>query len=103
MASVYSLRLLQHEVAREWLLAREEPKLPPSFMESSLALRHRVFLGSKPKFVDQLFQPIGVVNGVLIGYVSGETAIGRNMADGCVKNSHSPTIIWYYQRIGYLP
>ncbi|KAK4528086.1 hypothetical protein GAYE_SCF48G6020 [Galdieria yellowstonensis] len=68
MASVYSLRLLQHEVAREWLLAREEPKLPPSFMESSLALRHRVFLGSKPKFVDQLFQPIGVVNGVLIGY-----------------------------------
>ncbi|EME27310.1 uncharacterized protein Gasu_51640 [Galdieria sulphuraria] len=68
MGSVYSLRLLQHEVAREWLLAREEPKLPPSFMDSSLALRHRVFLGSKPKFVDQLFKPVGVVNGVLIGY-----------------------------------
>lgn len=70
MGTVYSLRLLHHEVAREWLLAREEPKLPRSFMDSSLALRHRVFIGSKPKFVDQLFKPIAVVNGVLIGYVS---------------------------------
>eukprot|EP00871_Galdieria_phlegrea_P001060 jgi/Galph1/1955/GphlegSOOS_G639.1 len=68
MTSVYSLRLLLHDAAREWLLAREEPKLPRNFMDSSLALRHRVFLGSKLKFVDQLFKPVGIVNGVLIGY-----------------------------------
>ncbi|GJQ14478.1 hypothetical protein GpartN1_g6269.t1 [Galdieria partita] len=68
MSNIFSLAMLSHPVAYEWLLKREEPTISSAFLSSSMVLRHRMVIDSELKTVEQLFVCVGVVNHMLIGY-----------------------------------
>ncbi|EME27613.1 hypothetical protein Gasu2_40370 [Galdieria sulphuraria] len=68
MSSMFSLAMLSHPVAYEWLLKREEPSISSAFLSSAMVLRHRMVIDNDLKTVEQLFVCVGVVNNMLIGY-----------------------------------
>eukprot|EP00871_Galdieria_phlegrea_P002976 jgi/Galph1/367/GphlegSOOS_G5024.1 len=67
----FSLRLLENEPSRAWLLCREEPRVPHCLFWNSARVRHSMLYGSKVRILDLLARPVGVVNGLLLGYSLG--------------------------------
>ncbi|KAK4524832.1 hypothetical protein GAYE_SCF06G2734 [Galdieria yellowstonensis] len=67
----FSLRLLQESPSSSWLLCREEPRVPCPLFRHSLKVRHVMFYGQKKKTLDIVNRPLGVINGMLLGYSIG--------------------------------
>ncbi|EME32047.1 uncharacterized protein Gasu_07920 [Galdieria sulphuraria] len=67
----FSLRLLQESPSSYWLLHREEPRVPCPLFRNSLKFRHVMFYGQKKKTLDLVNRPLGVINGILLGYSIG--------------------------------
>ncbi|GJQ08451.1 hypothetical protein GpartN1_g242.t1 [Galdieria partita] len=71
--SLFSLTvLLENETAREWLLCRTENSIQPSTIETAHALKADVEVEGQLFSLELLVKPLGVVNGILIGYVLGD-------------------------------
>eukprot|EP00871_Galdieria_phlegrea_P001405 jgi/Galph1/2265/GphlegSOOS_G923.1 len=71
MALGFSLRLLERRPSSGWLLFREEPRVPCPLFLNSLKLRLAMYCGEKVKTLDVVMRPLGVINGVLLGYAIG--------------------------------
>ncbi|GJD10145.1 hypothetical protein Gasu2_43550 [Galdieria sulphuraria] len=71
MSLGFSLRLLANEPSKSWLLCRQEPVVPSSVFQNSAKVRHSMIYGSKLRILDLLVRPVGVVNGILLGYSVG--------------------------------
>jgi len=66
----FSLRLLQETPSNYWLLSREEPRVFSSLFRNSLKIRKKMSYGKRTKTLDLVKRPVGVINGILLGYVS---------------------------------
>jgi hypothetical protein len=66
------MELLSNETVREWLLCRSEPSLPATVVETAFPLRAYLQFDSFSVTCDYLVKPLGVVNGILLGYVLGD-------------------------------
>ncbi|KAK4526369.1 hypothetical protein GAYE_SCF23G4283 [Galdieria yellowstonensis] len=67
----FSLQLLANEPSRSWLLCRKEPVVPSSSFQNAAKVRHSMIYGTKRRILDLLVRPVGVINGILIGYSVG--------------------------------
>ncbi|GJQ10905.1 hypothetical protein GpartN1_g2696.t1 [Galdieria partita] len=71
MSLSFSLRLLANEPSKSWLLCRREPVVPCSVFQNSAKVRHSMIYGNKLRILDLLVRPVGVINGILLGYSVG--------------------------------
>eukprot|EP00871_Galdieria_phlegrea_P002138 jgi/Galph1/2925/GphlegSOOS_G1580.1 len=70
--SGFSMELLNNETVREWLMCRSEPTLPCTIVETAFPMRAYLQFDSFSVTSDYLVKPLGVVNGILLGYVLGD-------------------------------
>eukprot|EP00871_Galdieria_phlegrea_P004465 jgi/Galph1/5019/GphlegSOOS_G3624.1 len=68
----FSMELLSNDTVREWLMCRSEPTLASEVVETAFPLRAYLQCDSVVLTSDFLVKPLGVVNGILLGYVLGD-------------------------------
>ncbi|GJQ13888.1 hypothetical protein GpartN1_g5679.t1 [Galdieria partita] len=69
----FSLRLIENEVVREWLMGRNEVYIPPHLVESSVGICGDTNFGNENERLHFLMRPVGVVDNILIGLKLGGT------------------------------
>jgi len=69
----FSLRLLDNEVARQWLMCRKEPYIPAHIIESSVGICGDTYYGGERERMHFLMRPIGVVDNIMLGLKLGAT------------------------------
>eukprot|EP00871_Galdieria_phlegrea_P000062 jgi/Galph1/1056/GphlegSOOS_G5903.1 len=68
----FRLDILNDDTAKEWLLCRTENYIIPSIIETAYPLKAEVEIDSCISNLEVLVKPLGVVNGLLLGYVLGD-------------------------------
>jgi len=69
----FSLRLIENQVVREWLMGRNEVYIPPHIVESSVGICGDTKFGNENERLHFLMRPVGVVDNILIGLKLGGT------------------------------
>eukprot|EP00871_Galdieria_phlegrea_P002158 jgi/Galph1/2943/GphlegSOOS_G1610.1 len=69
----FSLRLIEHDAVREWLMGRTEVYIPPHLVESSVGICGDTTFGDENERLHFLMRPVGVVDNILIGLKLGGT------------------------------
>jgi len=69
----FSLRLLDNEVARQWLMCRKELYIPAHIIESSVGICGDTYYGGERERMHFLMRPIGVVDNIMLGLKLGAT------------------------------